>query len=111
MKGSILYQYRDMKHEADDISKRILKYRNAKGEIKDWAEIKALEEKYCELYKDLFNRQLEIENKINNLEPIERIILRYRYIDGMRWEKIFRLIHYSQKQTFRIHNNAIKKIK
>ena len=110
MKSSELYQYRDMKREADDIFKRICKYRNAKGEIKDWDSIKSLEEKYCELYDQLFTRQLDIENAINTLDSIERTILRYRYIDGMKWEKIFRLIHYSQKQTFRIHKDALKKL-
>lgn len=110
MKSSILYQYRDIKREADDIAKRVLKYRNAKGEIKDWESIKALEEKYCYLYNELFKQQLDIENAIATLDPIERTILRYRYIDGMKWEKIFRLIHYGQKQTFRIHKNALNKL-
>ncbi len=52
----------------------------------------------------------DIEILIDRLEPVERLIARYRYIDGLQWEKICVKINYSWRQTHRIHSDMIDKL-
>jgi DNA-directed RNA polymerase specialized sigma24 family protein len=67
-----------------------------------------------DLYKareaDLAQAQMDIEHLIDNLDPIERVIARYRYIDGLHWEQICVKINYSWRQTHRIHSDMIDKL-
>ena len=67
-------------------------------------------EEYNKKEIKLYNKQLEIENCINNLEPIERVVMRMRYIDGCKWEEICYKIHYEWRKTHYIHKEALKKI-
>lgn len=66
------------------------------------------------LYKakeaDLVQAQMDIERMIDRLEPIERLIARYRYIDEMQWESICVKINYSWRQTHRIHDSLLEKL-
>lgn len=41
----------------------------------------------------------------------KRMLLRYRYIDHMKWEEICVLMSYSWKQIHQIHNLALEQIK
>ncbi|MBR5878009.1 MAG: hypothetical protein IKY91_00555, partial [Akkermansia sp.] len=52
---------------------------------------------------ELAAAMLEIEEIINGLEPTERLLMRYRYLDGMTWEKVSVAINYSWRQTHKIH--------
>ena len=60
-------------------------------------------------------RQLAIEQAIESLEdPAERLVMRYRYIEGQRWAYIItRLaeLGYSDRQTYRLHGFALLKLK
>lgn len=104
MKNNILMQYQTLKRESNDIAKRIRKCKyNSDSE-------KKLKEEYNRQYDKLCERQLNIEKMIDKLEPTERLLIRLRYFDNMKWDKIFKIIHYSQKQTFRIHDKAIRKL-
>lgn len=67
-------------------------------------------EEYNKKEIKLYNKQLEIENCINNLEPIERVVMRMRYIDGCKWEEIAYKINYEWRNTHYIHKKALKKI-
>lgn len=69
------------------------------------------EEKYCLKLSELFALQLEIEEAISGLDPLERIIIRDRYFYLMTWEEIAADIQYSYTQTFRFHKTAIDKMK
>lgn len=109
--NNILRYYCDVKREANDLDKRIRKLSyNADRVIEIRDSLKKLECEYFAKYNELLAEQLRIEKLIGTLEPVERQIVRYRYFDGMRWQAVFRKIHYSQKQTFRIHDNIIKKL-
>ena len=44
---------------------------------------------------DLAQALTDIEHLIDGLDPIERVIARYRYIDGLHWEQICVKISYS----------------
>ncbi len=53
-----------------------------------------------------------IENCINLIEnSTQRMIMRYRYIEGLRWEEVCVKMNYGWRQTHRIHTNALKNIK
>ena len=68
-------------------------------------------EEYNKKEIDLYNKQLEIENCINSLEPIERIIMRLRYIEGYKWEKICVETNYSWEGVHKIHRRILMKIR
>ena len=59
---------------------------------------------------ELAQTQMDIEALIEHLDPVERVIARYRYIDGMQWEQICVKVNYSWRQTHRIHSNLIDKL-
>lgn len=65
-------------------------------------------------YRDLLFRskaeQIRIEEAIEGLKPIEKTLLRYRYLDGLKWEKICVLLNYSWRQTHRLHADALKSL-
>lgn len=67
-----------------------------------------------ELYRskevDLTQTLIDLEHLIERLDPIERLIARYRYIDGLQWEKICVKINYSWRQTHRLHDGLLEKL-
>ena len=67
-------------------------------------------EEYNKKEIKLYNKQLEIENCINSLEPTERIIARSRYIEGKTFEQIAVDLNYSWRHTIRIHGKILQKI-
>lgn len=52
----------------------------------------------------------EIEKMTEILTPIERLLIRARYIDGESLESVCGIIGYSWRQTNRIHGIALKKM-
>lgn len=67
-------------------------------------------DKYREKRTQLIDAQAEIENMIDNLEPTERQLARYRYFDGMTWEEVCVAMNYSWRQTHRIHSRLIGRL-
>ena len=74
-----------------------------------------LEEKIKREVERLEQVQLDIYNAIEGLENVdERLVLRYRYIElsyeGKQpcWDVIAYKMHYSTKQTVRIHGKALE---
>lgn len=72
--------------------------------------LEELKEKYDQLLEKLCEAQLKIEERIDKLEPHERDLIRYRYIDGLKWKDVCEKTGYSQRQMFRIHAAALKKL-
>lgn len=69
-------------------------------------ELKREYEYKCDRITD---KQIRIETEIEKLtDPVERAVLRCRYINNMTWEDIQLLIHYERTKTFYIHSSAIK---
>ena len=60
---------------------------------------------------ELAAEQLEIERAIEALDPTARMLLRYRYIDGLTWEEVCVRLCYSWRQTHRLHSQAQKRLK
>ena len=70
-----------------------------------------LQEKYRIKQEELASELLAIEEAIEGLEPPARMLLRYRYIDGLKWEEVCVKMNYSWKQIHRIHSAALKQLR
>lgn len=70
-------------------------------------DLEALREHYQELLDRLTTEQLNIEKDIDRLDTTARTLMRYRYIDGRKWEEICVLMNYSWRQVHRLHAAAL----
>ena len=53
----------------------------------------------------------EIRNTLNQLEDENlKLLMEYRYIDGLTWEQVAEKMHYSWRHTCRLHGEALAKI-
>lgn len=70
-----------------------------------------LEEKLISKRQELIKAHEDIEDAIEQLNsPIERTILRMRYIEGLKWEEICVRIDYGWDNTHTLHRMALKNI-
>lgn len=74
------------------------------------AQREQLAARYCQLCADIEAECSAIETAIFSLPVRERIVLRMRYIKGMRWEEICTVTHYSWRQVHRIHGAALARL-
>ena len=70
-----------------------------------------LQDRYRAKMEELAAEQLAIENAIETLDPTARMLLRYRYIDGLKWEEVCVRMGYSWTQTHEHHGRALQKLK
>lgn len=70
----------------------------------------ALVERYEVKRMELLEEQARIEETIEKLGETERMLMRYRYIEGMTWEEVAVAINYSWMQMHRIHARALAKL-
>ena len=126
-----LERYKDTKEEIEKLKERIIKLENSlisprisnisdlprssshmsEHLTEDLYKLNELKSKYMSIVYKLCDQQLEIEEMIAELEPIERELVRLRYFDELPWWKISNELHYGQRQVFNIHNKIIKKLK
>ena len=74
------------------------------------ARLDELQRKYADLLAELARRQGAIEDAIAVLDGIERMVMRYRYIEGLTWQRVGEAVAYSDKQARRIHDRAAKRM-
>ena len=70
-----------------------------------------LQERYEAKLAEMTKEMLLIEAAIDALDPTARMLLRYRYLDGLKWEEVCVRMNYSWMQTHRIHANALNKLR
>jgi len=70
-----------------------------------------LQAKYNAKLAELAAEQLAIENAIEGLPQTERMILGYRYLDGLSWEEVCVKAGYSWTQTHDYHSKALRLLK
>lgn len=70
-----------------------------------------LQDRYREKIAELAAEQLAIEEAIETLDAADRMLFRYRYIDGLKWEEVCVRIGYSWTQTHEHHKAALRKLK
>lgn len=70
-----------------------------------------LQEKYAAKIAEMTAEMIQLEAAIEKLEPTARMLLRYRYMDGLKWEEVCVRMNYSWMQTHRIHAAALNQLK
>lgn len=70
-----------------------------------------LQEKYKAKLAELAAEQIAIEQAIEPLDATYRMLLRYRYIDGLKWEDVCDKINYSWRQTHYLHGRALQQLR
>jgi len=123
-----LRQYRDLMLEAKELAEEIeqLRYR---AQSRQWPDgqprgnyagdkMSGIVAKVADLSnlleakkESLLYRRRLIEEAIDKLEPIERRLIRLRYVQGLSWEKVCVDINYSWQHTHRLHAAALAKLK
>lgn len=84
--------------EGDSLSKGVIK-------------MVELEHLYQDMRAALCDKQAEIERALKALNPTERRLMRYRYIDGMTWEKVAQKMNYDYRWVTRLHGRALEKLR
>ena len=70
-----------------------------------------LQDRYFKRLSELCGLLLEIENAVDKLkDPAQRAVIRYRYIDCMKWSDICRKMNYEERQIFYIHKRALERL-
>jgi len=70
-----------------------------------------LQGRYRAKLEELAAEQLAIEKAIETLEPAQRMLFRYRYLEGLKWEEVCIKINYSWKQTHNLHSAGLKQLR
>ena len=117
-----LLRYQDLKAESQQILREIDRLADPRGVQIDGmprgpagrdamtgivAKRLSLRRKYEAKLADLIAAQAEIEELIDGLEPRERRLMRLRYIDGLKWEKVCVEMGYEWAQTHRLHSGIL----
>lgn len=69
-----------------------------------------LVERYQAKLAELTEELHAIEDAIAQLDSTERALLRWRYIEGLKWEEVCVCLSYSWQQTHRIHSRALRRL-
>lgn len=107
MRKEELQKYRALAEEREWLELRM----NTFKKLPNAPELAELLGRYEALLSDLAAEQLAIEKAIENLEPTARMLMRYRYIDGRKWEEICLLMSYSWRQVHRLHAAALETLR
>ncbi len=105
MDENTLRQYVSIKKETEDLKRRIIRLKNEVNRMRNDGIISADTNRYIEkqvlraeyidrlseLEQKLIKKTVEIENYISEIpDSFIRQIIRYKYIDGMSWERTAR---------------------
>lgn len=123
-----LLAYKDIKAEVRDIEERIA---NLKADAqspkgirysdmpKGRGEPVSSQQRYIEqleelsqLYEaeknELMKTQIAIERAISSLPNELRLLMRYRYIDGLKWKTVNEKMYISETQSKKLHRKALE---
>ena len=67
-----------------------------------------LQDRYRAKLEELAAEQLAIEKAIETLESTQRMLFRYRYLEGLKWEEVCIRLNYSWRQTHNLHGAGLK---
>ena len=83
----------------------------AGGDLSDIvAERLDLIERYRAKIDELHQAQLSIEHMIEGLDPLERRLMRAKYIEGHTWEEVCVIMSYCWRQVHRIHARVLSEL-
>lgn len=126
-----LERYQKLKAEAEQLKEEVEKIRNSlespksividgmpKGETvtnrtdEMIGKYLTLQEALTLKWQLVVNAHMEIENALDRMEDVtSRMILRYRYIDGLTWVRIAIKMHYSEQRIYQLHRIALSQAK
>lgn len=69
-----------------------------------------LERKLSAKLSDMVEQRQAIERAIESLPDKKKQLMRYRYIDGMKWEKVAVEMNMEYRWVLRIHGRALQEI-
>lgn len=69
-----------------------------------------LERKLSAKLSDMVEQRQAIERAIEALPDKQKQLMRYRYIDGMKWEKVAAEMNMEYRWVLRIHGRALQEI-
>jgi DNA-directed RNA polymerase specialized sigma24 family protein len=72
--------------------------------------LEELSELYDEKKAKLMQDIIAVERAITSLPPDLQMLMRYRYIMGLKWEQINERMYISATQSKRMHHAALKKL-
>lgn len=70
-----------------------------------------LQDLYKSKMDELAQEALAIEAAIETLDPTARLLFRYRYIDGLKWEEVCVRMNYSWRQVHNLHKRALEALR
>lgn len=70
----------------------------------------ALQERYRQKLQEVAAEQVAFEDMIAGLDPLARVLMRYRYLDGMTWEEVCAAINYSLSRAHGLHAEALNEL-
>lgn len=70
----------------------------------------SLAREYDRKLEELAAEQAYIEAMIDGLNPMERKLMRHRYLEGLTWEKVCVAINYGWTQTHEMHGRILDKL-
>lgn len=120
-----LKEHRRLLEEAEDIEENIKRLRlrsmvacsggTASGSNKqedkmaaNMIRMESLIDTYNRKLEQLLQSQAEVERMIETLPTVERLIIRYYYIDGMKWDAVARKVVYNRRYTLKLHGRALE---
>ena len=65
---------------------------------------------YAERIAALHEEQIAIEEAVDRLRGYERIVIRYRYLQGKSWREIMTLVPYCYTRLQQIHRHALERL-
>lgn len=122
-----LLRYRKAWKEAQDIELRLTQLRlrysapsairysdmpkaHNNTDLSDYmAELERFETVLIKKYQECIGLEVQIYQTVDNIEDVaEREVIRYRYIDGLRWEEIADKIPCALRTVYIIHGRALR---
>ena len=78
--------------------------------LNDLIELERLEKEIDRREVDLSCWFIDLNDKLNVLNPDEQTILRLRYFEGLKWQEIAKKMNYSETHCWRIQMQGLKKL-
>lgn len=74
-------------------------------------QLEELSELYEERKAELVKTQIAIERAISSLPSELRLLMQYRYIDGLKWGQVNDMMYISETQSKKLHRKALEILK
>lgn len=70
-----------------------------------------LEDEIKQDIEELIARKFKIKSAIDKLHGTQKLVMSMRYLECMSWDEISEKLNYSSRATFKIHTDALAKLR